>query len=245
VTRSKFGTRRRAVLLAGLAVAASASLLLSGCGSGQVSSTADTVPAIDGIDAEVAAAGGAGSYAVRNLVADFKLGGYPAGSDAPLAVTLFNDTGAPVTVRVSSPQADVRLVGAAPTSAGTPTGPAPTTAAPTGGGATPEPGGSPTESPAASPTATPTPAGPAGEPATFTIQPGGFVLLNQQQESRLVLTGLRQDLNEGNTVPVVFDFGGQRLTVDVGLAVPLSPLPRGPRVVPDEGDEANLAPEQG
>ncbi|MDG4822450.1 hypothetical protein O7635_11375 [Asanoa sp. WMMD1127] len=240
MTRSKFGTRRRAVLLAGLAVAASASLLLTGCGSGQVSSTADTVPAIDGVDADLAAANG-GSYSVRNLVADFKLDGYPAGSDARLAVALYNNTASPVTVRVSSPAAEsVRLVNpnvaASPTAAAEPTTPAATTSA------TPSAGAS--ETPTAAPT---TPAAPAqvGGPAEVTIPPAGYVTLNQQGQSYLLLTGLREELNEGNQVPVVFDFGGQQLTVDAVLAVPLSPLPRGPAVVPDEGHEADVAPEQG
>ncbi|MEV0717027.1 hypothetical protein [Asanoa sp. NPDC050611] len=237
MTRSKFGTRRRAVLLAGLAVAASASLLLTGCGSGQVSSTADTAPAIDGVDTDVAASNG-GSFSVRNLTVDFKLDGYPAGSDARLAVALYNNTGSPVTVRVTSPgAADVRLVN--PNATPSPTAAAEPTATPT---ATATPGGE---------TATPTPAAPPpapaqpGGPAELTIPPAGFVTLNQAQGSFLLLTGLRDELNDGNTVPVVFDFGGQQVTTEAGLAVPLSPVPRGPRVVPDEGHEADVAPEGG
>jgi hypothetical protein len=237
VTRSKFGTRRRAVLLAGLAVAASASLLLTGCGSGQVSSTADTAPAIDGVDTDVQAANGAGTYSVRNLTADFKVEGYPAGSDVRLAVALYNNTGSPVTVRVSSPgAAEVRLVNPNATPSPT-TPPAEPTATATPGGATP----TATPTPAAPP---PPPAAPGG-PAEITIPPAGFVTLNQAQGSYLLLTGLREELNDGNTVPVVFDFGGQQVTTEAGLAVPLSPLPRGPRVVPDEGHEADVAPEQG
>ncbi|GIF65095.1 hypothetical protein Ais01nite_31300 [Asanoa ishikariensis] len=231
MTRSKFGTRRRAVLLAGLAVAASASLLLTGCGSGQTSSTADTVPAIDGIDADLNAANG-GTYSVRNMTVDFKVEGYPTGSDARLALALYNNTNSPVTVRVSSPAAEsVRLVNPS---------------------ATPSPVVQPaaTATPSAGATGTPTPTAPAappapaqvGGPAEITIPPAGFVQLNQQKGSYLLLTGLTGDLNDGNSVPVVFDFNGQQLTANAGLAVPLSPLPRGPKVVPDEGHEADVAP---
>ncbi|GIF77900.1 hypothetical protein [Asanoa siamensis] len=233
MTRSKFGTRRGAVLLAGLAMAATASLLLTGCGSGQISSTADTVPAIDGIDADLTAANGAGAYRVRNLTADFKLGGYPAGSDARLAVALYNDTASPVTVRVSSPSAEaVRLVNPNATPSPTPAQPT-ATATPTGGAtATPT-----------TPPATQAPA-PAGGPAEITIPAAGYVLLNSQQGNFLQLTGLTEALNEGDSVPLVFDFNGQQLTTEAGLAVPLSPLPRGEPVVPDEGHEADVAPEQ-
>ncbi|MEV4536921.1 hypothetical protein AB0J82_24395 [Asanoa sp. NPDC049518] len=234
MTRSKFGTRRRAVLLAGLAVAASASLLLTGCGSGQTSSTADTVPAIDGIDADLNAPNG-GSYSVRNMTVDFKVEGYPAGSDARLALALYNNTGSPVTVRVSSPGAEaVRLVNPSAT-------PSPTAAEPTATAtATPDAGATGTPTPT-TPAAPPAPAQ-VGGPAEITIPPAGFVQLNQQQGSYLLLTGLTDELNDGNSVPVVFDFNGQQLTADAGLAVPLSPLPRGPRVVPDEGHEADVAP---
>jgi hypothetical protein len=236
VTRSKFGTRRRAVLLAGLAVAASASLLLTGCGSGQTSSTADTVAAIDGLDADLAAANGAGNYAVRNLTVEFKADGYPKGSDARLSVALYNDTNSPVTVRVSSPGAEsVRLVNPNAT-------PAPAQ----------EPAATPTGTPSAGATGTPTPTTPAtpaapapvGGPAEITIPPAGFVLLNQQQGNFLQLNGLSEDVNDGNSVPVVFDFNGQQLTTEAGLAVPLSPQPRGPAVDPGEGHEADVAPEQ-
>ncbi|MEV4618378.1 hypothetical protein AB0J74_06615 [Asanoa sp. NPDC049573] len=236
MTRSKFRTRRAAVLLAGLAVAASASLLMSGCGSGQTSSTADTVPAIDGIDADLTANNGQGSYSVRNMTVDFKLEGYPAGSDARLSLVLYNNTGEPVTVRVSSPGAEaVRLVNPNAT-------PSPTPAQPTA-----------TATPTAGATGTPTPTTPAapatqapvGGPAELTIPPAGFVQLNQQQGSFLLLTGLTKALTAGDSVPVVFDFGGQQLTAQAGLAVPLSPVPRGPKVVPDEGNEADVAPNQG
>ncbi|GAA1880257.1 hypothetical protein [Asanoa iriomotensis] len=235
MTRSKFGTRRRAVLLAGVAVAASASLLLTGCGSGQVSSTADTVPAIDGVDSDVNAPNNSGTYSVRNLTVDFNVDGYPAGSDARLAVALYNNTGSPVTVRVSSPgAADVRLVN--PNATPSPTAPAEPTPTAT---ATATPGGeTPTPTPAAPP---PPPAAPGG-PAEITIPAAGFVTLNQPGDAFLLLTGLRDGVNDGNSVPVVFDFNGTQITTDAGLAVPLSPLPRGSAVVPDEGHEADVAP---
>jgi hypothetical protein len=232
VTRSKFRTRRAAVLLAGLAVAASASLLMSGCGSGQTSSTADTVPAVDGVNADLAANNGQGDYSVRNLTVAFKLEGYPSGSDARLSLSLYNDTGEPVTVKVSSPGAQaVRLVDPNAT-------PSPVPAEPT---ESPSPGASETPTPPAAPATE----APVGGPAEITIPPAGFVQLNQEQGSFLLLTGLSKALNAGDSVPVLFDFGGQQLTAQAGLAVPLSPVPRGPKVVPDEGDEADIAPNQG
>ncbi|GIF48984.1 hypothetical protein DFJ67_2621 [Asanoa ferruginea] len=229
MTRSKFRNRRAPVLLAGLAVAASASLLMSGCGSGQTSSTADTVPAVDGLNADLAANNGQGDYSVRNMTVDFKVEGYPAGSDARLSLSLYNDTGEPVTVKVSSPGAQaVRLVDPNAT-------PSPVPAEPT---EAPSPGASETPTPSAAPATE----APVGGPAEITIPPAGFVQLNQEQGSFLLLTGLNKGLNAGDSVPVVFDFGGQQLTTQAGLAVPLSPVPRGPKVVPDEGDEADIAP---
>ena len=232
MTRSKFRTRRASVLLAGLAVAASASLLMSGCGSGQTSSTADTVAAVDGVNADLTANNGQGSYSVRNLTVAFKLDGYPSGSDARLSLALYNNTGEPVTVTVTSPAAQaVRLVNPNATPSTVPA--------------------EPTATPSADATTTPTaPAAqatqaPVGGPAEITVPPAGFVQLNQQQGSFLLLTGLSQGLNAADSVPVVFDFGGQQLATQAGLAVPLSPVPRGPKVVPDEGDEADTAPNQG
>jgi len=211
------------MLFAGLAVAASTGLLLSGCGAGQVSSTADMVAAVDGVDTEAPGPQPGSFYKVRNLTADFKLEGYPVGSDARLSVALYNDTATTVTVRVTSEAAqEVRLVNPNATP------PAPTATA--------------TQEPTATPTGSPTPAAPTtppvpGGPATFTIPAGGYVLLNQEQGSYLLLTGLREELSEGNSVPVVFDFGGQQIATEAGLAVPLTPLPRGEPVVPDEAEE--------
>lgn len=236
MTRSNMGTRRRTVLFAGLAVVASTGLLLAGCGSGQVSSTADMAPAVDGINTDVQAPNGGGSYKVRNLTVDFELDGYASGSDARLAVALYNDTGEPVTVRVTSDGADaVRLVNPNET----PPPPPPTTAA-----ATPTESASPGATASESPTAAPTSAAPPGGPASFTIPPAGYVLLNRESGTYLLLTGLKQDLNEGDSVPVVFDFGGQQVTTNAGLAVPLTAIPRGKPVVPGEENEGDLAPNE-
>ncbi len=124
MTRSIRGSRRAAVLLSGIATAGL--LLLSGCGAGQISETANKVPSIQGIDLQATA----GKYGVRSvLVAYPGVEGYRAGDNAVLNALFYNDTYEPVTVTVTSPDARevvITTVSAAtspsPTGSPTPTG---------------------------------------------------------------------------------------------------------------------------
>ncbi|WP_018217447.1 hypothetical protein [Salinispora vitiensis] len=96
MTRSIRGSRRSALLLAGLATSG---LLLSGCSAGQVSETAETVPSIQGVNV----ASKSGDFAVRGLLIAYPgVDGYQAGDDANLDVVLYNDSPDQVTVTVTT-----------------------------------------------------------------------------------------------------------------------------------------------
>lgn len=150
----------------------------------------------------------AGPFRVRNGFVEFRPGGYPRGASASLDVRIFNDSGQSVTVRVSSPDAEsVALVG---------------------GTASASP------SPSATPSATRSAQPPATAPAEIPIPAGGFVASPNVGRS-LQLIGLRRDLQPGNSVRVVFDFGNNvRIEVGVPLGVPLTPEPR---ATGDQGQE--------
>jgi hypothetical protein len=228
VTRSNI--RRAAALLSG---AVAAGLLLSACGTGQVAETSLKVPPTYGVNTELQVEGG--TYKVRNAAVVFTEGGYESGSDAPLEVALFNDTGEAVTVRVSSEAAGgVRLVdpNATPSPSPTPSrSPSRTPSESPSESPSDESSESPSEEPSAAPSEEP--AAPAG-PATIEIPANGFVLLNRADGPHLELVGLRSAIESGEPVPVTFDFGGEVLETQLNLGVPLSPLPRPSSVVEEE-----------
>lgn len=91
------------------AALAAAALALTGCGAGQVTQTADTVPAITGVDVD------AGSLALRDLQVEYAGdGGYPEGGQAPLRVWIANEGQAPVALTaVTSPAAESVVLDAA------------------------------------------------------------------------------------------------------------------------------------
>jgi periplasmic copper chaperone A len=94
---------RRVLAPTALAVAAAASLVLSGCASGQVSQTADQVAGIDGAN------GGIGDLTVLNArLAPTEPEGYQEGADARLLLWVSNDspTNADTLTAVTSPSAD-------------------------------------------------------------------------------------------------------------------------------------------
>lgn len=96
MTRSIRGSRRSALLLAGLATSG---LLLSGCSAGQVAETAGTVPSIQGVNV----ASKSGDFAVRSLLIAYPgVDGYQAGDNANLDVVLYNDSPDQVTVTVTT-----------------------------------------------------------------------------------------------------------------------------------------------
>jgi hypothetical protein len=233
VTRSIKGPQRRLTLLLGAATATT--LLMSGCGAGQIAETAGMAPTISGVNLQTAD----NSFKIRNLAVSYlNTKGYPAGGNAPLELTLFNDSEQPVTVRVSTTSArTVELAGGpanaiSPSSTGAPgangehtasASPEPSgSAAPTGSAA---PGAAATPTAAATPSAVPTQPAPAGAPASIQIPPGGFVILNQSAGSFLQLTGLNEALAPGQSVELIFDVNGTRLQTQAPVAVPLTPAP--------------------
>jgi hypothetical protein len=245
VTRSIRGARRAAAMLTG--TAAAATLLLSGCGAGQVAETAAKVPTSVGANAQSPD----NTFKVRNLSIDYlSVEGYRAGENAALSVALYNDSGQPVTVTITPDGARaVVLTGpsAAPTPGGTVSAsPSATTTSGSPSPATisgsPEPGGSasatPSEGASASPTPTPTPTPTPDAAAEIRIPAGGFVILNKTVGSWLQLAGLTKALPPGESVPLTFDFSGTKVQVDAPVAVPLTPAPTGAPVV-EENEEGH------
>ncbi|MDG4794322.1 hypothetical protein [Micromonospora sp. WMMD1082] len=223
MTRSIRGSRRAAMLLPG--IAAAAGLLLSGCGAGQISETANKVPSIQGANLQ----GGNGKYGVRSaLIAYPGVEGYRAGDDAVLNLVFYNDSPDPVTVTVTSPDArEVVLTTVAAATSPSPTGSPSPTASPSpeeSPEASPSPDDSPSpdESPSPSPTESPT----AG-PARVVIPPQSYVQLNTEGEQVLQLLGLNEAVLAGQNITLTFDFGGgDTVTSAAPIAVPLTPAPQ-------------------
>ncbi|MFC7549799.1 hypothetical protein [Plantactinospora sp. GCM10030261] len=229
---------------------AAATLLLSGCGSGQVAETAAQAPAIAGVNVQT----DDDSFKVRNLAIGYPgVEGYPSGGNAPLTGALYNDSTDPITVTVratgvqsvalrsgtsaSNPPGAGQITPGPAGSASVSPGPAQSTGAPSspdsGGiasGSPVAPGNSPAGERPASPSASATPdaatpsAAPAG-PARVEIPAGGFVLLSQAAGSYLELVGLNEDLKPGQSIEVTFEVDGAELTTPVPVAIPLTPAP--------------------
>lgn len=242
VTRSIRAHRRAALLLAGLG--ATGTLLISGCSAGQIAQTAGKASSVPGVNAEVQTEGGA--YQIRNLVVAYKdPKGYPAGSDAPLELVIFNDTDRPVTVKFSSDGARSVVLASAttmptpPAATRTPSGPE----ASASGGAHVDPTDQPTATRTPRPTGSLQPlpttsAASSGPPGSVVIPARSFVLLNRTGGQVLQLVGLKQDLRPGESVNLQFDFDGKRYSTEVPVTVPLSPAPLASPVNKDaEGHE--------
>lgn len=229
MTRSIRGSRRAALVLSG--VAAATGLLLSGCGAGQVSETANKEPSVQGVNLSTSN----GEYAVRGLLVEFPgTEGYQAGANALLSAVIYNDSRNPVTVTVSSQDArDVVITGdgASASPSATPSEEASPSESPS---ATPTGTASPTESPSESPSATAS--APAGEPARIEIPPLSYVQLNSEANRILQLIGLNEAVRSGQNVFVTFDFGnGVTLTGPAPVAVPLTPAAPPSPIIEREG----------
>jgi hypothetical protein len=248
---------RRAVLVAGVAGVAAAALV--GCGAGQVAETALKNPSVYGVNAQNAT----GSVLVRGLAVAYKdPAGYPAGSNAPLELTLVNETRQPVTVLVSSqPPADaaensgivsarsVNLFGGSPS--------APSTAIPEPSGSRPaatpdtetsdnvvQPSGEASAGPSGtSPSAqpSPTPAASGGRPARIEIGPLSTASFLPGDAETLQVVGLTDRLFPGGSVNLVFEFGdgSAPLVVQAPMAIPLSPASRAPGNPEEHSGETN------
>ncbi|MCW3841653.1 hypothetical protein ONA70_16250 [Micromonospora yasonensis] len=249
MTRSIRGSRRAALLLAG--TAAATSLLLSGCGAGQIAETSVKIPSVQGVNVQTAD----NLYKVRGLYVQYPGGkGYQAGANAPINVLLYNDSKSPVTVTVSTDSArEILLSGTAQSGGpsvaptGSPTEPA--TASPTASNPSASPSQSlgTSESPSASPSASPSESAPAGGPARIEIPANGYVQLNSTNGQFLQLVGLNDKLLTGQVVNLTFDFGnGKVVKTAAPVGVPLTPAPAPSQVVhpreeagADGGDEGD------
>ncbi|MEV4660315.1 hypothetical protein AB0J85_00040 [Micromonospora echinofusca] len=237
MTRSIRGSRRAALLLSGMAAATG--LLLSGCGAGQVSETANKEPSVQGVNLSA----GNGEYAVRGLLVDFPgTEGYQAGANAVLNAVIYNDSRNPVTVTVTTDSAREVVItgtGAAASPSASPSGspsPDPSASQPASPGTSESPSGSASPGAPESPSAPESPAAPAGEPARIEIPPLSYVQLNTEAERALQLIGLNESLRSGQNVFVTFDFGnGVTVTGPAPVAVPLTPAAPPSPIIEREG----------
>jgi hypothetical protein len=233
------GTRRVA-LFAG--AAAASAVALTGCSAGQVAETAQKAPSTHGVNVDNAD----GSVALRGLAVTYRSPkGYLSGGNAPLELSMYNQTRQPITVQVASQPAartdekagvvsarSAALVGPAPSAvpaapdASAAAGQSADPAAPDPSGA-PDPAAGPDAS--AAPDASPTAARPGVKPAQITIAPLDSVIFRADDTETLQLIGLSGPLVPGNSVNLTFAFsnGAPPLTVQAPMAIPLSPAPRG------------------
>jgi hypothetical protein len=90
------GTRRVALVAGAASVAAVA---LAGCSAGQVAETANKNPSVYGVNVENSDR----SVSLRGIAVSYvSPKGYPAGASAPLELSVFNETRAPITIRIGS-----------------------------------------------------------------------------------------------------------------------------------------------
>ncbi len=235
--------RRRAALLA--ASAAVAAGLLSGCGAGQDTQTENQQPTTRGANAQSED----GLIRLRELSIAYRdPKGYPAGGNAPVKVYIANaGTTAVRLVGVTSNAGAVVLTGPGVAQAS----PSPATSAPSSPGASapvsPRPGGSPGASPGGSPggsptaspsSASPSPSAPVGtSQINLEIPADGFALLTPERPRYLLLTRLAEPLHPVDTIELTFRFdNGVSITTRVSTEVPLSPPPRTPMDLHDEGE---------
>jgi hypothetical protein len=213
---------RRAALVAGAATVAA--LALGGCSAGQVAETAILDAPIAGVNTKSAS----GSVLIRNLQVEYNgVKGYHAKENAPLELSLFNQSNETITVTISSEAPDrPQVVGAAQVgfvSTATVTTPG-EVAASADASHSAEPSAS------AAPTAT-------VKPAQIKIGPQGSALFRPTDSAQLQVIGLTDDLTPGMAVNLVFEFSDDAtpLVVQAPVASPLTPAPRGSA---DTGGEA-------
>jgi len=231
---------RRAALATG--VAAVAAVALAGCSAGQVAETALKKPSTMGVNTQSSD----GSVYIRNLAVQYAgPDGYEAGKNAPLELSLFNETRQTVTVLISSQPAtdaaesagivsarSVGLVGGASASASASPSPSPSASASSSASASAEPGSTPSSDESAS-------AEPAVRPARIQIEPLGSVVFLPGDAEQLQAVGLTGKVIPGQSLNLVFEFstGANPLVVQAPVAVPLSPVSRGPGLPRENTEE--------
>ncbi|MGH3759729.1 hypothetical protein [Actinophytocola sp.] len=226
---SRRSTRPLRRMLATVAVGFVA-LGIAGCSSGQVTQTDQMEPAVNGNKADV------GDIALRDVVVSYpESGGYEAGDDAPLVLTIINTggTGDELTSVSSPAAADVQLLGDTSVPGRSalqvvvPDESTPSSASPESTPETTEsslPDSSITEPSPPGATETPTPGSASSAPETPTSAPEvtGTELAPQEVGTlSIVLTGLTTDLPVGRNVPVTFVFAqAGEITIDLPIGSP-------------------------
>ena len=240
------GTRRVA-LAAGVATVAV--IGLGACSAGQVAETALLDAPISGVDAQSPD----GRLLIRNLQVIYNNPTrYPANSNAPLEVSLYNTTKEPLTVLVSSAPAEEQ--GQAGVVSARQVGVAGGTAA-TSPSAAPEPSGSrpanygvpgdedqnggvsqPSVQPSVATGAPSVPPATALQPARITLPALGNAVYLPQGDAQMVAVGLTEQLRPGNSLNLVFEVNGaaEPITVKAPFAIPLSPASRAPGEDPND-----------
>jgi copper(I)-binding protein len=195
-------------------VVAVAALTLAGCAAGQHAPTAEEVPVVDGVSADV------GAIALRAVtVAPPDNGSYPSGGDAHLQLVMVNDGQSPDNlVGVQTAKANQVLFfgneAAAPVSSvsGTQSTTPSDTATPSAPTSTPTP--TPTESSAAS-----------GTLDSIELPPGRAVSIGYAPDLPVIqLRGLTSALYPAESFPITFQFE-RAGTVTFTVAVHLTPGP--------------------
>jgi hypothetical protein len=210
------GTRRVA-LAAGIATVAV--LALTGCSAGQVAETAMLDAPIAGLNTQSPD----GSLLIRNLQVVYNNPeGYPAGGNAPLELSLYNQTQQQVTVLISSRPAQTPgegIVSARQVSLVDGTAAAAPSTEPSAG------------APSAGASAAPSePAGPSIAPARITIPALSYATYLAGDKESVQVIGLSDELAPGGSVSLVFEVsnGSQPLAVTAPFGIPLSPASRAP-----------------
>lgn len=189
-------TRRRWRTGGAVAIAMTAALSLGACAAGQHAQTVEQYSVVDG------AMGNVGSIGVRDagIAAPKDVAGYAAGDSAQLVLALVNNgTSADQLVSVtSSAAASVVLA--------------------TSGSSTPAPGSAASSDSASAPPSTASPSRSATGSGPISIPPNTLVRVGAGQPAGgvITMTGLKQPLTPGVTVPVTFAFASAgRITIQL------------------------------
>lgn len=244
MTLSIRGSRRAALLLSGIAAA---SLLASGCGTGQIAETATKEASVQGVSLTT----NSGSFSLRGLLVDYPgTEGYKAGQDAGLSAVIYNDSKETVTVTVTTESArEVVISGgsASPSPSASESAsmsPSNSTSGSPSPSVTPSETGSSSATPSAPESArasgSASPSAP-GQPARIELAPLSYIQFNSEATTQLRLIGLTEALRSGQNVVVTFDFGnGNTVTGQAPVAVPLTPAaPPSPIIEREGGYEGN------
>ena len=217
---------------------------LAGCSAGQVAETAQINPAISGLDTQTPD----GSLLIRNLQVLYTgTAGYPAGSTAPLQVSLFNETGQAMTVQISSAPApgsvSARQIGltggaaaASPSANPEPSGSRPASDPNPQATEVIDPSGEPTTPPAPGASVVPDPSLEPAQPARITIPARSSATFQPDTDQKLLAIGLSEQLRPGMSLSLVVETGttAPPLTVLAPMEIPLSPASRGTGIPPEK-----------